>query len=251
VSRRCFNAFVSSPRFETAVRRQLERFNRGLAEEVTRLREDAGLSRRAVARAAGVNDAFLGRVEEGTEHPSPETLIRLGLALGADLRAHLYPNTGPMVRDRHQARILEALLGSLDARWRPFTEAAVRKPGRGWIDAVLHDPRDRVAVATEIESMLRRLEQLVRWHGEKAASLPSWDGWVRLGEEPRIGQLLIVRHTRANRSTVADFRQQLRVAYPAHPDDALAALTGTSTWPGNAMAWTVIEGARTRLVGRR
>ena len=82
-------------------------------------------------------------------------------------------------------------------RWQAFTEVAVHRPSRGWIDAVLHEPRDRVAVATELQSELRRLEQLVRWSAAKAASLPSWDGWSRLGDEPRIDRLLVVRRTRA------------------------------------------------------
>ena len=52
---------------------------------------------------------------------------------------------------------------------------------------VLHEPREQVAIASELQGQLRRLEQLVRWHAMKAESLPSWDGWPHLGEpEPRI-----------------------------------------------------------------
>ena len=39
---------------------------------------------------------------------------------------------------------------------------------------------------------------------------------------------------------------------PAHPDDALAALTtSTATWPGAALVWAELAGSRTRLVGGR
>lgn len=38
---------------------------------------------------------------------------------------------------------------------------------------------------------------------------------------------------------------------PAHPDDALAALTGTARWPGAAIIWARDDGGRIRLVGRR
>ena len=66
-----------------------------------------------------------------------------------------------------------------------FTEVAVHRPSRGWIDAVLHEPRERLVVASELQSELRRLEQMVRWQAAKADSLPSWDGWPHLGEDPR------------------------------------------------------------------
>ena len=45
--------------------------------------------------------------------------------------------------------------------------------------------------------------------------------------------------------------RQLRIAYPAHPDDALAALTGTGPYPGAALGWAVVEKGAARLVGRR
>jgi hypothetical protein len=147
--------------------------------------------------------------------------------------------------------MLEALLEHLHPRWHPFTEVAVRRPSRGWIDAVLHEPREAVAVASELQSELRRLEQLIRWSAEKAASLPSWDGWSSLGTEPRIERLLVVRRTRATRAVAASFAAQLRIAYPAHPDDALAALGGTSPWSGAAMVWAVVEARGARFVSGR
>ena len=86
----------------------------------------------------------------------------------------------------------------------------------------------------------------MRWQAAKAESLPSWEGWDRLGEEPAISRLLVVRRTRATRAVASDFAVQLRTAYPAHPDDALAALTGTAPWPGSAMVWVALDarGAR-------
>ena len=148
------------------------RLHRSLGADVERLREDAGVTRSGLARGADVDPGYLWRIEAGTERPSIEIYARLAIALGADLAARLYPSTGPLIRDRHQAAILEALL-------------AVRRPSRDWIDVALHDPRERTIVATEIQSELRRFEQLIRWSGEKAVSLPSWDGWAHLGEPPR------------------------------------------------------------------
>jgi transcriptional regulator with XRE-family HTH domain len=224
---------------------------RSLAADLARLRADAGLTQTALGAVAGMDRSVISRIESGLLEPTLETYHRLAAALGADLSTRLYPNTGPAIRDRHQAPMLEALLTVLHPRWNPFTEVAVRRPSRGWIDAALHDPREGVLVAGELQSELRRLEQLVRWSAEKAASLPSWDGWVHLGPEPRVSRLLVVRRTRATRAVVAEFERQLRVAYPAHPDDALAALTGTAPWPGSAMIWATIDRGAARLVGGR
>src|SRR5205814_6300947 len=104
----------------------------------------------------------MGRVEADLVRPTPETTARLPAGLGADLVSRLYPNTGPTIRDRHQARVLEWLLGQLHPCWRPYPEVAVRHPARGWIDVALHDPVAGCLIATEIQSELSRLEQMVR-----------------------------------------------------------------------------------------
>ena len=227
------------------------RIHRSLAEDLRRLREDAGVSRAQLASASGVDLSYLCRVEDARARPSIETYTRLAMALGADLSTRLYPNTGPAIRDRHQARILEALLGSLHPRWKAYPEVAVRRPSRGWIDGLLHARREQCVVATEIQSDLRRLEQLLRWFPEKVASLPSWDGWSQLGVVSEPSRLLIVRSTRATRSVGREFRRQLAEAYPVHPADAIEALTGTTKWPGPALIWVELEPNRVRFVGNR
>jgi transcriptional regulator with XRE-family HTH domain len=243
---------MPSREFDAAIRRAVVARHRAVAEELQKFRRDAGMSKAALAMAAGVDAAYLGRIEDGDERPTLEVYERLAAVLGADVSLRLYPNTGPAIRDRLSAPMLEALLGVLDPRWRPFIEVAVRKPSRGWIDAVLRDSQARTLVATELQSELRRLEQLVRWHAEKADSLPSWDGWPSQGREPEVSRLLIVRRTRATRAVAQEFARQLRVAYPAHPDDALAALTTPhAAWPGAALVWAEVAGAKARLLPGR
>ena len=246
-----FNGGVPTPRFEAAVRRSTADQHLAIAREILRFRLDAGVSRTALAAAAGVDVSFLRRIEDGGERPSLETYQRLTLALGIDLSVRLFANTGPAIRDRWQAPMLEEVLRVRHPRWEPLGEVAVRHPSRGWIDLVLHERRERVLVAAELQSELRRLEQLVRWQLEKAASLPSWEGFVHLGEAPAITPLLIVRRTRATRQVARDFERQLRVAYPAHPDDAIAAITGTAPWPGAALVWMHVDGGIARFVPGR
>lgn len=222
-----------------------------LTDDIRRLAADGGLSLGALARSSGVSKAFVARILDGSGRPSIETYARLTTVLGADLSARVYPNTGPLVRDRHQGPILEFALGAVHSRWHPYTEVPIRRPTRGWIDLVLHEARDRLLVATEIESELRRLEQTVRWSAEKAAGLPSWTGWDRLDNEPRISQLLLVRRTRATRQVASTFARQLVVAFPAHPDDAVSALTGTAPWAGAALVWVVVDAAGARFASGR
>lgn len=211
---------------------------------------DAGITAGALARAAGVSPAYLSKILAGTTLPTVETYAKLAIPLGADLATRLYPNTGPLIRDRHQARVVEALLGKLHPRWRPASEVGVYRPARGWIDLVLHDPREHLLIATEVESDIRRIEQQVRWAQMKRDSLPSWDGWPADGDT-RVSQLLIVRRTRASRQIALEFPTQLTVAYPAHPQDALAALTGTAPWPGSALMWAQIDATGVRFLPMR
>jgi transcriptional regulator with XRE-family HTH domain len=183
---------MPGPAFDTRIQRAVRRRHASIAEDLIRLREDAGVSRTRLACEAGVDRRYLDRIEAGAARPSIETYERLATALGADLSLRVYPNTGPAIRDRHQARLLELLLGTVHPRWQVATEVAVRRPNRGWIDAVLHDPGARLIVASELQSELRRLEQLIRWQAMKAESLPSWEGWGHLGDEPAISRLLVL-----------------------------------------------------------
>jgi transcriptional regulator with XRE-family HTH domain len=242
---------VSQTNVERAAERAARATRARLAEDLDRLTADAGLSHAAVARASGVSGSFLARILAGTASPSIETYARLAAGLGADFSGRLYPNTGPHIHDRLSVPILESLLESLHPRWRTFTEVRVLRPGRGWIDIVLREDREGVVVAGEIQSTLNRIEQLIRWWAEKAASLPSWDGWPSLPQQPAISRLLVVRATRATRQAARAAERQLRIAYPAHPDDAMAALTGILPWPGPALIWIRADGGRVRFVAGR
>lgn len=209
---------------------------RRLAEDIVRLRTDAGASQRAVARLAGVDQSVVSRVEAGDLNPTLESYARIAAALGADLAARVYPQTGPRIHDRHQVRMAEVVIGALHPRWRVTPEVAVRRPVRGWIDLVLNDPAQQLDVATELESDLRRIEQLIRWSAEKAGAIGA------------TSRMLVVRWTRANRDVVTNSRRLLREAYPADPRDALASLTGTAAWPGPALLWARIDRGRADLV---
>jgi transcriptional regulator with XRE-family HTH domain len=222
-----------------------------LARDLRQARRDAGLTQRAVAAAAGVVPSVVSRLEAGASEPSFETYARVAAVLGADLSVRVWPTTGPAIHNRHSVPMADLVLGSLHPRWRPTPEVRVLNPSRGWVDLALHDPAARLVVATELEAQFRRVEQLLRWSGEKALALPSsaaWRGWCAGGGPPETSRLLVVRWTRSNREIATSARRLLEAAYPADPRDALAALTGTARWPGPALLWARIHDGRPALL---
>lgn len=234
----------------TTGQRELSRVRReqfrSLGRDIRRMREDAGRSQAAIARAASINQAYLSRIEAGTAEPSVEVLIAVATALGCDLSVRMFPNSGPRVRDRLQLAMTEALIDLRHARWRPRPEVPVYRPIRGVIDLVLADPVARDAIATELQSQLRRVEQQIRWSVQKADALAALTEFA--GE--RVGRLLVLRNTAAMRDTVRAASRTLSAAYPALAVDTLSSLTGTAPWPGAAIIWANVEGGRAQILDR-
>jgi len=233
---------MSATRLQLSAVRRAEGLVRDLADDFRRLREDAGVTQRALARAAGVDQAVISRLESGQGRPTIETYARLSAALGSDLSVRVFPNTGPAIRDRHQARISEAIIRAIDRRWTAVPEVGVRQPVRGWIDLALVDRSNAIVVAVEVQSALHRLEQLVRWSNAKAEALPSAHGWpfgLPSDNAPAVTKLLVVRSTASTRAVVTAFESTVSTAYPGDRVQALAALEGRATWPGSSLIWAV------------
>ncbi len=217
---------------------------RALGTEIRTMREDAGRSQAAIARAAGVAQSHLSEVEAGTAEPSVAVIAAIGAALGADLSVRLFPNTGPRIRDRSQLAMGEAVIAALHERWRVVPEVPVYRPVRGVIDLVLEEASGPDTVSTELQSQLRRIEQQVRWCVQKTdalAALPEQSG-------RRVGRLLVVRNTAAMRDIARGAAGTLRAAYPAGSAAAIASLAGTDPWPGAAMVWANVVGGSARLL---
>jgi len=239
---------VGETRLDREIRLRQGDLRRAIGRQIRDLREDEALTRSAVADAAHIDRSFEGRIETGAREPSLSTLVAIATVLGADLSVRLYPTTGPRIRDRIQAPIVEALLHALHPRWRAMPEVPVHRPARGVVDAVLANETD--IVATEVHSEVRRLEQQIRWHREKEESLPSADVWRFLAAEraPTTSRLLVLRSTRATRELARAYTETLRAAYPAATRDAVAALTGKEPWPGSAIVWASVESSRAEIL---
>jgi transcriptional regulator with XRE-family HTH domain len=216
--------------------------------DLERLRLDAGVSRRRLAEAAHIDAGYLTQVVHGDRQPSIAVLVAIAKALGADLSIRAFPNTGPNIRDRAQAPIVEDLVRIAHPSWQRSVEVRVFRPARGFVDLVLHRTQD--IVATEVQTRLDRLEQSIRWSDDKARSLPSSDVWPPSGE-PTIHRLLVLRSTAATREIPRRFESTLRTAYPARASDLYAALTERDRpWPGDGILWADLRAGTARILDR-
>jgi transcriptional regulator with XRE-family HTH domain len=211
---------VIGPRELARRERELRRWIGG---QVRDHREDLGLTRSALARAAGLDHAHICRIELGTVSASQGALVAIAAALGADLGVRLFPGAGPAIRDRFQAPIVEAIIRAIDPSWGVRPEVAVGKPSRGVIDLVI--ARGRIAIACEVQSELRRLEEVLRRAAEKEGGL------APEVVQDSTSRLLVIRSTVATREIARRFEATLRAAYPARSADAYDALT-TADRPG-------------------
>jgi transcriptional regulator with XRE-family HTH domain len=88
------------------------------AAQLTRLREDAGLTQYALAKKSGLTKQAISRLEMGTRDPGWETVQRLALALGVDYGAFAdpavrLPEAGePRRRGRPRKTLAEAAAAS-------------------------------------------------------------------------------------------------------------------------------------------
>lgn len=216
--------------------------------DIDRLRLDAGISLRALAREAGVDEGYLSRLIAGTRVPTIGLLVALSAALGGDLSIKVFPNGRPSIHDGIQARIIEELLRIAAPRWRRSVEVPVVRPVRGFIDFVLDEPVQAVAVAAEVQSRIDRLDQQLRWAQEKAQSLPSSDLWRFVEGDPEVSRLLVLRSTVATREIAKRFGTTLASAYPARAKDVYDAITSDARWPGAGILWARVGGDSVRIL---
>lgn len=241
---------ITQAHVEREASRRLRRLYLHMGENIRRLRLDAGLTLTELGAVVGVHRSHLARIEDGHAAPSLHVLAAIGVALGADLGIRYFAGVGPRLVDRFQALMVETLVRSLHPRWTVRLELPVIHPVRGVIDAALIDRVSPIAIASEVQSELRRLEQQVRWNNEKADGLAA-----RLAEEaapgpgPAVSRLLVLRSTTSTREIAARYEATLGAAYPARTEDVYKALTTEPTpWPGAGIAWMRVEGGQAVLL---
>jgi len=230
--------------------RRIRRLHIHVGDEIRRLRLDGGLTLTELGAVVGVHRSHLARIEDGVAAPSVQVLTSIGVALGADLGVRFFAGAGPRLVDRFQAPMVEALVRSLHPRWAVRLEVPVTHPVRGVVDAALVDRVSPMAIASEVQSELRRIEQQVRWNNEKAEGLAA-----RLADEaapgpgPHVSRLLVIRSTTSTREIANRYESTLAAAYPARAEDVVRALTtAASPWPGAGIVWMRLDSGEAVLL---
>jgi transcriptional regulator with XRE-family HTH domain len=214
---------------------------RRIGRQILESRTESGIGRTELARAVGIDPSYLWKVETGNAQPSLDVLISIAAALGSELGVRLFSGSGPRIRDRFQAPMIEALVRRLAACWRATPEVPVRD-ARGVVDLVLEDARRRLRIASECHSELRRLEEVIRRASEKA------DGLAALHAGDTVSKLLLLRSTVRTREIARTYEATLRAAYPGRTADAVVALLGNGPWPGAAVVWARLDGGRVDIL---
>ena len=205
-------------------------------------RIESGLTQRQVAACAALDQAQVSRIETGRGNPSLDSLLSVSACVGAELSIRLFPSAGPRLRDRFQAPMIDALVREVGPAWRTSPELPV-PAARGVVDLVLTRSLDRLAIACECHSELRRLEMVVRRLAEKTEALRA-----QMAGETAYSSLLLVRSTVATRLVAATYEATLAAAFPGRTADALAALRGTAAWPGPTIVWARVEKGRAEIL---
>jgi transcriptional regulator with XRE-family HTH domain len=226
------------------IARRQQRLRVSIGSQIVDLREEAGVSQAALARAAGVDNGHLSRIERGEAVASLDAVVAVGAALGAGVGVRLFPGSNPGIRDHLQAPIVEALVRVLDARWRPIPEFSV-PAARGVIDLALRTRKGGRAIAVEVHSQLRSIDLVIRRLREKTLALGQIDG---VGES---SSLLVLRLTARNRELAQLHAATLAASFPGACREAIAGLTGADAeWPGPTILWARVERGRAEILDR-
>jgi transcriptional regulator with XRE-family HTH domain len=169
-----------------------------------------GLSQRAVASAAAVQQARLSRIERGlVDGARVVELSRILATVGLELSVRAFPG-GDALRDAAHLELIYRLIRRLPegTRWRTEVPVSGSRDRRSWDLVIYLSP----AVAVEAENRVRDVQDL-----ERRISLKKRDsGATRV--------ILLLRDTRWNRRVIALHGDRLRAAFPIPAADALAAL---------------------------
>src|SRR5579862_379624 len=215
--------------------RQARRQAIRLGEELGALRRRAGLTQAAIGRALGVDRTLISRLERGDPRVNLRVRFHVAAVLGADLRLSAYANSGPLIRDAAQARIIEAFLATIDRRWRRFVEAPLPGLDRRSIDLRLDGPT--VSVISEVETRVGSLEEIIReLHSKRAALRSALAGGPRA--DLPIHAVLVLPRTRHHQAIVREHPRTIQAAFPMGAEAVAGALLDAArTWIGDGILW--------------
>jgi transcriptional regulator with XRE-family HTH domain len=209
--------------------RELRRTAFRFAEDFRELRLRIGVSQRAVAEAIGVDPSVINRLERADPSVGPVIRARACAVLGADFRMQFYRERSALIYDAAHARLVDRVVAMVGRGWR--TELELALPGRRSVDAGFFSRH--AIVLTEVESRLRRLEEIQRELQSKRESVID-----TFGRERPIHVVLALPPTHHHRTLVREHPALIRTAFPASSAQIRAALADAALpFPGDGILW--------------
>jgi transcriptional regulator with XRE-family HTH domain len=198
------------------------------AEELRIARAALGLSKRALARRAGVARSTIDRAEAGALDLAVGTLTAIAAAADLDLVLRTYPRRGRGVRDARHAALVDALRrAAIGSAWRSRVEVAAGEFGRS-ADLVLFGPSEVLHVEVE-----RRIVDL---QGQLRSALHKRDALAATTERP-VRLVLVIEDVRRNREALRPHDALLRSQLPATSRQVMQALRSGEPLGKDGLLW--------------
>ena len=199
-----------------------------VGDELRLGRVGAGLSLSEVGRTCGISRSQVARIERAqVEIVQVHHLVRIGAAVGLDVRLRAYPRGDP-IRDAAQVRLIDRFRNRIDPELAVRTEVPLPIEGDlrawdAWVDGFQDPAPDQVGMPVEAETRIADLQATTR-----RLTLKMRDGNVR-------SVVLVVADTRTNRATVRAAAAAIHELFPVVPRVAWAALASGRHPGGSAL----------------
>lgn len=197
-----------------------------IGREVLLARTNAGLSRRAAARLAGLSPATVRSVELGKGSVRIGTACRVATAVGLKVWAKAFPVRRPSLRDTGQLRLAERLRSMAHAGLRVALE--VPMGGGRSIDVVVYGPEEIVAI--EIYRLLADLQAQYRSAAGKREELAAT-------HQRPVRLVLVVEDTRHNRTVWREHASLAAAMLPAGSREVLRSIRSGAPLGRDGLLW--------------
>jgi transcriptional regulator with XRE-family HTH domain len=184
-----------------------------IGTDIRTARSVMGQSIEATGAACGLSPSLVSRIERGVHvHASADSIIRLGAAVGLDVRLRGYPGPDPAL-DTGQLRLIGRLAARLSPSVRLRTEVPIPIAGdqRAWDGLVTGFP-DGPDLPVEADTRMVDVQAQTRRMALKRRDA---------GIDHVVG---LLADTDRNRAAIAAARASLAAEFPVTPRRALAAL---------------------------
>lgn len=197
-----------------------------IGREVLLARTNAGLSRRAAARLAGLSPATLRSVELGKGSVRIGTACRVAAAVGLKVWAKAFPVLRPSLRDTGQLRLAERLRSLAHAGLRVALEVAMG--GGRSIDVVVYGPDEIMAL--EIYRLIADLQAQYRSAANKREELAAT-------HQRPVRLVLVLEDTRHNRTVLREHASVVAAMLPAGTREVLKSLRSGAPLGRDGLLW--------------